>query len=227
MALTKGYRNNIYTMALRELYLQINPSGWKMMRMRDRNAAFAATQAKILARDSNSCQFCGFTGIAKQMYIVNLDGNYNNNTVSNLCCACSICTRCVLIGSFETTDNQDSVERLIICNELSQIQLNHIYRIILASMANSTLAQAEVAKTLYRSFRNRANLVDEMFGANASDTRVFCQAVFDSGISTHKNLRMVLQNVRYLPARHSFHREWKIWRTQLRQAINPEIKIVF
>jgi hypothetical protein len=126
-----------------------------------------------------------------------------------------------------TADNQDSVERLIICNELSQIQLNHIYRIILASMANSTLAQAEVAKTLYRSFRNRANLVDEMFGANASDTRVFCQAVFDSGISTHQNLRMVLQNVRYLPARHSFHREWKIWRTQLRQAINPEIKIVF
>lgn len=212
---------------MRELYLQINPSGWKMMRMRDRNKAFTSTLLKILQRDNNTCQFCGFAGIQKQMYVVNIDGNYNNNVANNMCCSCSICTRCVLLGSFEAGDEQDSVERLIICNELSQVQLNHIYRVLLTSMANPSLGQAEVAKTLFRSLRNRANLVDELFGANASDTRVFSQAVFDSGISEHKNLRHILQNLRYLPTRNSFYKEWPLWKNQLKSQLATDIKMVF
>jgi len=212
---------------MRDLYLQINPSGWKMMRMRNRNTAFTSVLTKVLARDNNTCQFCGFIGIPKQMFVINLDGNYNNNNPNNLCCSCSICTRCVLIGSYEATDDQDSVERLIICNELSQVQLNHIYRVLLASMSEPSLPQSEVAKTLFRSFRNRANLVDEMFGANASDTRVFSQAVFDSGISDHKNLRQILQNLRYFPTRHSFFKEWSLWRSQLKQFKTKDIKMVF
>ena len=212
---------------MRELYLQINPSGWKMMQMRNRNQALNSLLNQILTRDNNTCQFCGFVGMAKQMNIINIDGNYNNNTANNMCCSCSICARCVMIGSFEATDNQESVERLIICNELSQVQLNHIYRVLLTSMANSILPQAEVAKTLFRSFRSRANLVDELFGANASDTRVFSQAVFDSGISDHKNFRLILQNVRYFPTRQSFYREWPLWKTQVKQNLAPDVKMVF
>ncbi|MBP9721567.1 MAG: type IVB secretion system protein IcmJDotN [Gammaproteobacteria bacterium] len=212
---------------MRELYLQINPSGWKMMLMRDRNNAFASLRLKVLDRDNHTCQFCNFTGVPKQMYVINLDGNYNNNIPENMCCACSICTRCVLIGSFEEVDNQESVERLIICNELSQVQLNHLYRILLTSMANKNLPQSEVAKTAFRSFRNRANLVDEMFGPNSSDTRVFSQAIFDAGLSDHKNLRPILQNLRYFPARHSFHREWEIWKAQLKRTVDSSINIIF
>ncbi len=210
-----------------ELYLQINPSGWKMMLMRDRQEAFFTTKAKIIARDSNTCQFCNFIGIAKQMYVVNLDGDYNNNVAKNLVCACSICTRCVLIGSFEEVNNEASVERLIICNELSQVQLNHLYRVLLTSMSTPSLPQAEISKTVFRSFRNRGNLVDELFGNNASDTRVFSQAVFDSGLASHKNLRTILQNVRYFPTRSSFRREWPLWRKQLTNSIEKDIKILF
>jgi len=212
-------------MALKELYLQINPSGWKMMRMRDRHKAFAPVRSKILSRDNNTCVYCGFAGQSNQMYVVNYDGNYNNNQISNLFTACSVCTRCVLIGSYETTDDQDSVERLIICAELTQVQLNHLYRVLLVSMSDPMLEQCEVAKTIFRSLRNRANLVDEMFGKNASDTRVFTQSILDSGVSTHENLRGILQNLRYLPTRHSFHKEWPLWKTQLRDKISEEIKI--
>jgi intracellular multiplication protein IcmJ len=214
-------------MKLRELYLQINPSGLRMMKMRDRHDAFASTKTKILARDNITCQFCGFKGIEQQMNVVNLDGNYNNNSVQNLCIACSICSRAMLLGSFEAANEQDSVERLIICNELSQVQLNHLYRVLLTSMSDATLEQCEIAKTIFRSLRNRAVLVDEMFGKNASDTRVFAQSVFDSGVSSHNNLRVILQNLRYFPTRHSFYEEWPLWKKQLREQVSNDIKIRF
>lgn len=212
-------------MALLELYLQINPSGWKLMRYRDQEPGFELIRSKVLYRDANSCQFCGFSGLPSQLYIVALDGNYNNNSYTNLCSACSICTRCVLLGSFETVDEHDSVERLIICNELTQIQLNHLYRLLLTLMSDSSLRQCEIAKTVFRGLRNRAQLVDEMFGTNSSDTRVFMQSVLDSGVSEHKNLRDILQNLRYFPTRHSFSKEWPLWKTQLKERMNEDIKI--
>lgn len=214
-------------MQLRELYLQINPSGQKMMDARDRNRTFEPIRARIMARDKSTCQFCGFIATDSQIKILNIDGNYNNNNPRNLISACSICARCMLIGSFESGAEQESVERLIVCNELSQVQLNHLYRVLLTSMSDPTLEQCEVSKTIFRSLRNRAALVDEMFGRNASDTRVFVQSVFDSGVSQHKNLRPVLQNLRYLPTRHSFHDEWELWKKQLRNQISQDIKIMF
>lgn len=214
-------------MKLRELYLQINPSGLRMMRMRDRDRAFAPIKAKIIARDNTMCQFCGFKATEQQLNVVNLDGNYNNNSTQNLCAACSICSRSLLIGSYEAANDQDSVERLIICNELSQVQLNHLYRILLTSMSDATLEQHEISKTIFRSLRNRAALVDDMFGKNASDTRVFVQSVFDSGVSNHDNLRVILQNLRYFPTRQSFHDEWPIWKKQLREQLSKDIKIRF
>lgn len=214
-------------MKLRELYLQINPGGLRAMQMRDRNKAFGPIRSKIISRDKSSCQFCGFRGNPEQMKIMNLDGNYNNNNTSNLCTTCSLCSRCLLLGTFEADSEQDSVERLIICNELSQVQLNHLYRVLLTSMSDATLEQCEVAKTIFRSLRNRASLVDEMFGKNASDTRVFVQSVFDSGVSNHQNLRGILQNLRYFPTRYSFHDEWGLWKSQLREQISKEIDIRF
>lgn len=214
-------------MKLRELYLQINPSGLRMMRMRDRHRIFTPIKTKILSRDNLTCQFCGFKASLQQMNVVNLDGNYNNNNIQNLCTACSICSRVMLIGSFEAVNDQDSVERLIICNELSQVQLNHLYRVLLTSMSDATLEQAEVAKTVFRSLRNRAALVDDMFGKNTSDTRVFVQSIFDSGVSNHDNLRAILRNLRYFPTRYSFHDEWPLWRHQLKEQISTDIKIRF
>lgn len=214
-------------MALRQLYLQINPSGLRMMQMRDRQAAFDSTRNRVIANKNSTCEFCGFKGMPQQMKIINLDGNYNNNTASNLCCTCSICARCLLIGSFEANDDQEAVERLIICNELSQVQLNHLYRVLLTSMSDATLEQSEIAKTAFRGLRNRATLVDDMFGRNASDTRVFVQSVLDSGVSEHQNLRSILQNLRYFPTRYSFHDEWNLWRTQLQEQLSKDIIIRF
>lgn len=209
----------------KEIYLQINPSGYKMMRMRDQNKMLAQLKPKVLARDHNTCQFCAYTGIPAQMLVVNLDGNYNNNDINNLICSCSICSRCVLLGSFEAEGDQNSVERLIICNELSQTQLNHLYRVLLVSMSDPNLEHYEVAKSIFRSLRSRANLVDDLFGANTSDTRVFVQLVLDSGISQHANLRPILNNLRYFPTRHSFKKEWPLWREQLKHLISKDINI--
>lgn len=210
---------------MRKLYLQINHAGAKMMQMRDRNKAFYPIKISILKRDKLTCQFCNFHGIEQQMKIVALDGNYNNNNPKNLLTACSICTRCLLIGSFEASGEHDSVERLIICNELSQVQLNHLYRVLLYSMSDPNLEHCETAKTVFRSLRNRAVLVDEMFGKDASDTRIFMQSVLDSEVASHKNLRGILDNLRYFPSRNSFHNEWSLWGKQLAKAVNTKLKI--
>lgn len=210
-----------------ELYLQINPGGLKMMRMRDRNPAFKSIRKQVLLRDKLTCQFCSFRGEGRQMNIINLDGDYNNNQPTNMCTTCSICSRCLLIGSFEATSESDSVERLIICNELSQVQLNHLYRVLLASMSDASLKHSETAKSIFRSLRNRASLVDNMFGKNASDTRVFVQSVLDSGVSEHKNLRYILQNLRYFPARSSFHNEWALWKPYLKKHCIDDILVQF
>lgn len=210
-----------------DLYLTINPGGHKMMRMRNREKAFLPIRKMVLQRDKSICQFCEFEGLPKQMQVVNLDGDYNNNKSSNLVTACSICTRCMLLGSFETSGEHDSVERLIICNELSQVQLNHLYRVLLTSMSDSSLEQHETAKSIFRSLRNRAGLVDEMFGKNASDTRVFVQSVLDSGVGGHRNLRYILQNLRYFPSRNSFHNEWALWKNYLNQNISTDLMLHF
>ena len=67
--------NRLLTMDLQTLSLAVNPEGWRLFTARKTHEAFLAARTKVLQRDNDTCQFCGFQAKEYQE-IINLDQNY-------------------------------------------------------------------------------------------------------------------------------------------------------
>ena len=93
-------------------------------------ANFCQTQAKIkhfcqlqneyIERDNYTCQYCGFQAKEYQE-IVNLDGNYTNNKLSNMVTACCFCSQCLFLQSVGLDEMGGG--QLIYLPEMSQADL--------------------------------------------------------------------------------------------------------
>lgn len=83
-----------------ELKLIASPGSWRLYSARKIDERFKSYEQKIFQRDRYTCQFCGFQARLYQD-IVNLDGDYTNNRLSNLVTACCFCAQCFLLSQLE------------------------------------------------------------------------------------------------------------------------------
>src|SRR5262245_61255351 len=104
-----------------ELLLAVNLSGWRAFVRRKEDKGFLPIQSRAFERDQYTCQYCGFQAKEYQE-VVNADGNYANNKLSNMITACCFCTQCLFLQSVGVDEMGGG--QLIYLPEVSQNDLS-------------------------------------------------------------------------------------------------------
>jgi len=191
-----------------ELNLAANLTGWRLYIRRRSDKAFEPLAKRIYERDQYTCQYCGFQAQEYQE-IVNLDGNYLNNKISNMITACCFCTQ-VLFFQAAGIDEMGGGQ-IIYLPELSQADLNSFCHVLFVAMGNTTGFQ-EGAQTIYRSLRFRSQIVENKFGQGTSNPAVFGQLFLEYKEShPGESLANVLQDIRLLPSYTKFKTQLDVW----------------
>lgn len=162
---------------------------------------------KIFQRDRYTCQFCGFQARLYQD-IVNLDGDYTNNRLSNLVTACCFCAQCFFVESVGVGGYGGGT--LIYLPELTQAELNSLCHVLFCAITNDTGYKSS-AQNIYRSFKFRSQIVEEKFGEGTSDPAIFGQLMIDSGVNSEEIREKLFKNIRLLPSRAKFRKQIEKW----------------
>lgn len=192
---------------MHELHLAVNLSGWRIFIRRRDDPAFLPVAEKIVDRDNYTCQYCAFQAKEYQE-IVNFDGNYTNNKLSNLMTACCFCTQCLFleaVGLDETGGGQ-----LIYLPEMSQNDLNSFCHVLFCAMGNGTGYQ-ESAQAVYRGFKFRSQIIETKFGAGTSHPATLGQLLLDYQEKYPKTGNHVLKDLRLLPSYTKFKAQLDAW----------------
>lgn len=181
---------------------------WQQFMARKSNKSFLATEKRVLERDKNTCRYCGFT-CDRFMSIVNHDHNYQNNTLSNLVTACSLCMPCFFIDSLGSDGKTGGL--LIWLPTISQSDLNHFCRALFCSMLRDASYRGKLQST-YIGIQERKQEVEALFGPHTSEPAIFGQTLIDSGITPEKLKHPIMQAIKLLPLRKYFLEQSNHWR---------------
>ncbi|HAU2230865.1 TPA: HNH endonuclease [Legionella pneumophila] len=190
-----------------ELKLIASPGSWRLYSARKIDERFKSYEQKIFQRDRYTCQFCGFQARLYQD-IVNLDGDYTNNRLSNLVTACCFCAQCFFVESVGVGGYGGGT--LIYLPELTQAELNSLCHVLFCAITNDTGYKSS-AQNLYRSFKFRSQIVEEKFGEGTSDPAIFGQLIIDSGVNSEEIREKLFKNIRLLPSRAKFRKQIEKW----------------
>lgn len=190
-----------------ELKLIASPGSWRLYSARKVDERFKSYEEKVFQRDFYSCQFCGFQARHYQE-VVNSDGNYSNNGLSNLVTACCFCAQCFFIESVGMGGYGGGT--LIYLPELSQNELNSMCHALFCAITNDTGYKAS-AQDIYRAFKFRSKMVEEKFGEGTSDPSIFGQLMIDSGVNDEAKRAEIFRHIRLLPSRAKFRKQIEQW----------------
>ncbi|HAU1152146.1 TPA: HNH endonuclease [Legionella pneumophila] len=190
-----------------ELKLIASPGSWRLYSARKIDERFKSYEQKIFQRDRYTCQFCGFQARLYQD-IVNLDGDYTNNRLSNLVTACCFCAQCFFVESVGVGGYGGGT--LIYLPELTQAELNSLCHVLFCAITNDTGYKSS-AQNIYRSFKFRSQIVEEKFGEGTSDPAIFGQLMIDSGVNSEEIREKLFKNMRLLPSRAKFRKQIEKW----------------
>lgn len=195
-------------MALHDIKLSATDSNWRLFMVRKADVAFVTFQKKVLKRNHHTCQFCGFQS-KEHLEVVNLDGNYRNNHSSNLVAACSFCTQCFFLEAIGKGDFGGGT--LIYLPEMTQGELNALCHVLFTAMVNGS-AQASQARTIYRSFKLRAQQVEKLLGEGLSNPSLYGRVLIDTNLKELTTLNAELMpKLRLLPDITRFTWQIKKW----------------
>lgn len=190
-----------------DLQLAVNLNGWRLFVRRREDKAFLPVADKIYQRDNYTCQYCGFQ--AKEFQeIVNLDGNYSNNKLTNMVTACCFCTQCHFIESVGLDEMGGG--QLIYLPEMSQADLNSFCHVLFCAMGNGTGYQ-DSAQAIYRSFKFRSQPVENKFGSGTGNPATFGQLILEYSQAHPDKPIDVLKDLRLLPAYTKFKVQLEAW----------------
>lgn len=195
--------------------LTATPGSWRLYSARKVDERFKAYELKVFRRDQYICQFCGFQARLFQE-VINLDGNYTNNKLSNLATACCFCSQCFFLESVGVGGYGGG--SLIYLPELTQAELNSLCHVLFCAITNDTGYKVS-AQNIYRSFKFRSQIVEEKFGEGTSDPAIFGQLIIDSGINDETTTAQLFKNICLLPSRAKFRKQIEQWAASALQEI--------
>jgi intracellular multiplication protein IcmJ len=190
-----------------ELKLTASSSSWRLYSARKADPRFKAYEQKIFDRDNYACRFCGFQAKLFQE-VVNLDGNFSNNRLSNLVTACCFCAQCFFVESVGVGGYGGG--NLVYLPELTQAELNSLCHVLFCAITNDTGYKSS-AQNIYRSFKFRSQVVEEKYGEGTSDPAIFGQLIIDSGVTSSEVVDSLFKNIRLLPSRAKFRKQIERW----------------
>lgn len=192
---------------MREITLRAEPGKWRIFAGRKVNKAFQAASKKILARDSYTCQFCGFQAQEYQD-IVNLDHNYRNNKAGNMATACCFCSQCFFLESI----GLDGVSggQMIYLPEITQTELNSLCHVLFCAMGSGDTYQ-DSAQAIYRSLRLRSQVVEKELGSGLSNPSTFGRILIETKAKYSEGNYTFIEKLRVLPSFSRFKTQLTAW----------------
>ena len=191
-----------------ELKFNFDMRAWNLFTVRRMDKGFDRFKKRILERDQNMCQYCGFVSRSHQE-IVNVDHNYANNAFSNLVTACPLCVQAtfpVFAGKLESGGGV-----MIACNQLSQSEINGLCHVLFCAIANGTDYRRS-AQEIYNDLRLLAKPIEDQWGKGLSDPNFLSQMLIDTPVSNITEVQnLVRRELRLLPSRSGFKSEFKAW----------------
>lgn len=191
-----------------ELSPQVGGESWGLYAKRDIDPGFSAFVNKVLERDNHRCVYCGFSA-SKHMMVVNRDGNYQNNKLSNLVTSCPFCQQALFLEACGRLQRGGGL--MIYLPEMSQAQLNALCHVLYAAITNGS-AHARQADAYIQSLKLRSRVVETHYGKHMSDPAFMGQMLLDSpGVDSTKVANVLFENVRLLPLMDKFEVEIVDW----------------
>lgn len=198
-----------------QIKLIATPGSWRLYSSRKVDDRFKVFERKIFQRDRYTCQFCGFQARLFQE-VINLDGDYTNNKLTNLVTSCCFCAQCFFIESVGVGGYGGGT--LVYVPELSQAELNSLCHVLFCAITNDTGYKSS-AQNIYRSFKFRSQLVEDKFGEGTSDPAIFGQLMIDTGISSEEQRSQLFKHICLLPSRAKFRKQIEQWAASALQEI--------
>ena len=181
---------------------------WRLYAVRDTDKAFEEIKNKVLERDADTCQYCGFQA-NKYMHVVNIDIDYRNNILTNMATACPFCAQCQflpMVGKFASGGGS-----MIFCPEMTQEKLNGLCHVLFCAISNGSDYMAE-AQEIYSHLRLRSQVIEEQLGKGLSKPQMLGQMIVDAPIKNQESIaRTLFPQLRVLPSRKRFSKEIKEW----------------
>ncbi|MDX1900921.1 MAG: type IVB secretion system protein IcmJDotN [Gammaproteobacteria bacterium] len=191
-----------------DLQLAVNLEGWRAFVRRRDDQAFQPISQRVFERDGYACQYCAFQA-KKYQQIVNADGDYTNNKLSNMMTACCFCSQCLFLESVGLEEMGGG--QLIFLPEISQADLNSFCHVLFCAMGNGTGYQ-ESAQAIYRDLKFRSQPIENKFGAGTSNPAVFGQLILEYQAQSPENSKLdILHNIRLLPSHAKFRIQLEAW----------------
>jgi intracellular multiplication protein IcmJ len=203
--------------ALYPLNISLGNRSWPLFARRKHDAGFKEIRQKVWNRDRHTCQFCGFQA-SVHMDVVNLDGNYRNNKISNLITACPFCSQCLFIEYIGKVDYGGGV--LIYLPKITQNQLNAFCHVLFCAIANATDYMQD-AQNILNLLKLRAKHVEMSIGEGLSDPAMLGQMIIDTPLKHDKALleKNILHDLRVLPQSAAFSVQIEQWARVATQAV--------
>lgn len=198
-------------MSLLAINLTARRGNWQRFKARRSNKDFIKLEQKVLARDQNTCRYCGFTSDKFQV-VVNRNHDYSpgQSKLDNLACACIFCAQCFFLDGIGQDNNWGGT--LIYLPEISQADLNNFSRVLFSSMLRDAPYKGKL-QTAYLSLKDRENVINEIFGPKSSDPLTFGQSLIDSNLSDEQLKHPLMAQIRLLPDRKCFTQEVLYWKS--------------
>lgn len=190
------------------LLLSATPASWAVRAEHgtiwDENPKMKAVRAKILSRDGNTCQGCGWVADDHQE-IHHRNDDHRDFSESNLETLCPLCHQVFHLPLAAST----SGGTLLWLPEITQADLNLMCIPWFVAMKNHVHPYRNVALQLHSSLENRGVLLGEKFGT--SDPGVLAQILIKLSPAEYANRETLVGNLRLLPRPNRFPAAIDYW----------------
>ncbi|WP_137297165.1 type IVB secretion system protein IcmJDotN [Psychromonas sp. SP041] len=168
---------------------------------------FQLVRRSVLTRDSNTCQYCGFTA-DKYQEVHHIDDNHSNNSEDNLITICALCHSCFHIG-LSGTFNRGDIIRLDPKLNISQAELNQLVRVLwIAEESTEQSIKMISVKNLARLANQKVSAIRKL---GTSDPLVVGDWLLQLSDEDYSQRDLALSEYYFLPKKSGYGPQFNHW----------------